>query len=69
MSCIHDFQIKAEDDSVIVEKCKLCGEEKRYNKVEGKIDNKAYLKDHARDFCQPSGRTGDLFNKLYGSKH
>jgi hypothetical protein len=40
---------------------------KRYNKDNaGRIDNKQYLADHQRDFAQPHGRTGKLYEQLYG---
>lgn len=32
----------------------------------GRIDNKKYLKEHIADYAQPGGRTGKIFNKLYG---
>jgi len=34
----------------------------------GRIDNKKYLKTHARDLAQPFGRTSKIFNKYYGEE-
>jgi len=33
---------------------------------QGRIDNKKYLKEHVGDTAQPGGRTGKIFEKLYG---
>jgi len=67
--CAHcDFVITHADKEIQVEKCSICGSVKRYKTVKGKMDNRQYLKDHARDFCQPNGATNAVFQKYYGKK-
>lgn len=63
----HKYETVAEDKTIICEVCILCNNKKVYNKVElGRIDSKEYMKEHARDFVQPNGKTGKLFEQLYG---
>jgi hypothetical protein len=63
----HKFEVYAEDERVIAEQCNRCGMKKTYNKAEkGRVETKEYVKDHIRDFAQPNGRTGKLFEQLYG---
>ena len=63
----HKFEILAEDTRRIAEQCTRCGEKKTYNKAEtGRTANLEYAKDHIREFAQPGGRTGKLFEQLYG---
>ena len=48
----------------IVERCKTCKKRLITKKGEkGSIDNKAYLKEHARDFLQPKDKR---FKKEWG---
>lgn len=69
MKCeYHDFTTTFEDSTVVAQVCKICGEKKGYKKIEGKIDNVAYLKDHARDFAQPGGASDKVFQRFYGKK-
>ena len=68
MSCeYHDFKVISMTPEEQVEVCKLCGFKKRYRKIQERINNTEYLKDHARDFCQPGGRTDKLFQRFYGN--
>lgn len=69
MKCdYHDFIIIFEDSTVMSQVCKLCGEKKRYRKINDKINNVEYLKDHIRDFAQPGGATDKVFQRFYGKK-
>ena len=36
--------------------------------AKGKIDNKTYLKEHRRDFLQPTGSTQKEFESVYGKE-
>jgi hypothetical protein len=48
--------------------CVLCGDKVKWNKnpYTGRINNKGYLEAHIREFAQPYGRTGKVFEMLYG---
>lgn len=62
----HNFTSIHSDKNVQVERCKQCGYQKKYNKVEGRVNNVEYLKDHVRDFAQPTGPTAHIFKQFYG---
>lgn len=62
----HAYTDLFEDSGGKVEVCIWCGTKAIYRKNNGKIDNRAYLKDHVRDFCQPTGPTADVFEEIYG---
>lgn len=63
----HNFRLIKEDDSGIREICIECKFVLKTPKGKtGRIDNKKFLKEHIRDSCQPFGRTGKLFRKIYG---
>lgn len=67
MQHYHDYQKVSESIDGIVEICREC--RKRLITKKGKderIDNVKYLKEHARDFAQPTGRTSRLFRRFYG---
>lgn len=55
----HDYK------DAVVEGCILCNKKLIYKKINGKIDEAEYYRDHLRDFCQPGTR---LFDKVYGKK-
>lgn len=61
-----DFKKVGEDESVLVEVCRFCGRKVRFNKRNGKIDEKRYLELHRRDFLQSRGKDKELFEKIYG---
>lgn len=62
----HDFQVIKDAKKYKVEKCKLCGVVKRWNKgYQGRIDNNQYLKDHVRQYAQKSGSTKRVYAKMY----
>lgn len=62
----HDFEAIFEDDHIKVERCKICNKKSRFKKhFKGRIDNRAYLEAHARNFAQGWGRTRQLYMKLY----
>lgn len=63
----HKFTVLADTPTAIHEQCTLCGTKKTYNKAEtGRVESRNYAEDHVRDFAQPGGRTGKLFEQLYG---
>ena len=66
----HQHNYKTINDSVDG-KLEICIECKHKNSFKkdpktGRIDNKKYLKEHARDTAQPTGRTSKIFGKYYG---
>jgi len=62
----HDLHSIFEDRRIKVEICHLCGKRFRWNKgYRQRIANKAYLEAHARNYCQPNGRTKALYHKIY----
>lgn len=62
------FEQIADYPSHIEERCRFCGKEVRYQKRDGRIDNKQYLEDHVRDFCQPIGPTQHVYLQVYGEE-
>lgn len=62
------FEVVLDHPEVQIEYCKNCKREVRYNKYQGRIDNKKYLEDHVRDFCQPIGPTEDVYLFVYGEE-
>ena len=63
-----DFEIIGNYPDAQVEICTNCGKKVIYNKRDGLLDNRKYLKDHIRHTLQPHGRTRELFMKVYGQK-
>lgn len=77
-----DFKVIGDYPDAQVEICVRCGKKVVYNKeitefrgdengqtvvVRGtRTDNHKYLRDHARDFLQPHGKTRKLFLQVYG---
>lgn len=62
----HDFIQLHDCRSYKVERCKLCGLRKRWNKgFKERIDNKEYLFLHVRNYAQEGGATKRAFNKIY----
>ena len=52
----------------LIEICVICGDKVRWNKARsGRIDTKEYLQAHIREFAQPYGRTGKIYEMLYGN--
>jgi len=60
------FNVIQDDAGAALEQCQFCGRKISYRKVNGRIDNKKYLSEHVRDFCQPSGPTSKVFEQIYG---
>lgn len=55
-----------EDERATCETCQFCGTKRVYKKtLAGRMDNPRYLRDHIRDFCQPTGPTHKVFAELY----
>lgn len=62
----HDLEKLYENSVVKVEVCKRCGKKVRFRKYfKGRVDNRAYLEAHARNFAQSWGRTKRLYYKIY----
>lgn len=62
-----DFKIIKETDEVIIEVCRECKRKlKTIKGKSGRTDNKKYLEEHMRDFCQREGNTKGIFKKYYG---
>lgn len=62
----HDFRPMKDTKTFKVEKCLICGLRKKYNKgYHMRIDNTQYLKDHVRNFAQPTGTTKRVYAKVY----
>lgn len=63
----HNYQVVKSDAHAIVEVCSEC-KKKLMTKLDkkGRIDNRAYLAEHARDTAQPTGTTKKVFEKYYG---
>lgn len=62
----HSFTVIQSDKDRQVERCKQCGYTKSYNKVNDRVNNVEYLKDHVKDFAQPTGPTANVFEEVYG---
>ena len=67
-SILCGFEISRDLPDALVEICKFCGKKVVYNRKNGKIDDKKYLRDHLRDTVQPYGRTHKLFIQIYGTE-
>lgn len=63
---LHDFVQEVDNDEAIVESCGYCGKRSYFNKRDGRIDERLYLRTHFRDFLQPAGTTARLFREVYG---
>lgn len=61
------FEPVSETRDGIVEVCKDCKRRIITKKdSKGRIDNRAYLKEHVADTAQPTGATARVFAQLYG---
>lgn len=62
----HQFKIIADYPGLQIEVCELCGYKIRWNlDKKGRSNNVKYVALHARDLCQPRGRTKTLYYKIY----
>lgn len=62
----HDFEQLVDRPTFKVERCKLCGTRKRWNKgYKGRVASEEYLIAHVRQYAQATGTTRRVFNKLY----
>lgn len=62
----HDYQQKYDDSKIKVEICHRCGKQIRFKKhLGGRVDNRAYLDAHIRNFVQKAGRNKRLYMKIY----
>jgi len=68
MEHTHNYRIINDNNDGRLEICVECKKKliTKKDKKTGRIDNKKYLKEHARDLAQPGGRTGKIFNKYWG---
>lgn len=64
----HNYKLIQENNDGRLEICIECKKRLSTKKdpKTGRIDNKKYSKEHARDILQPFGRNGKLFRKYYG---
>ena len=70
MKHVHDYEVLSESIDGIRERCKECGKILITTKGRNdRINNVKYLKEHARDFAQPTGRTSRLYKKIYGKEN
>ena len=63
---ICDFIPILEDETMIAERCGMCGRKIHFNKKDGKYDNKLYGQLHIRSFLQPYGSMKGLFEEIHG---
>lgn len=65
----HTYSVVKSTPDAIIEVCSEC-KKKLTTKLDrlGRIDNKAYLKEHTRDTAQPTGTTAKVFKKYYGNQ-
>jgi len=61
-----DFDVILSNDEIQIERCVFCNKKVSYNKVNGRIDEVQYLKDHARAFAQETGTTSRIYEQCYG---
>lgn len=62
----HDPIVLHETPQCKIERCKLCGIRKRFNKgFGGRIDNVEYLRFHVRSFAQKNGSTKRVWAKMH----
>ncbi len=64
----HNYKVIGDNNEATVEICIECKKQlitKKDNK--GRIDSKAYLREHIRDTAQPNGPTAKIFDKYYGN--
>ena len=62
----HDFTGIHETMRVKWEVCQICGKKMRWNKgYRGRMDNVEYLKAHVRNYCQKTGATKRVYNRIY----
>lgn len=67
MTHYHDYQRVSENKDGLVEVCKECGKRLITKKDSmGRMDNRAYAKEHIRDIAQPIGSTAKIFERFYG---
>jgi len=65
-SILCEFEENRNLPDAIIEVCIHCGRKVIYHKIEGRIDDARYLRMHIRDTLQPYGRTGKLFDQVWG---
>lgn len=65
----HDYTVIKSTPAGIIEVCNEC-KKKLVTKTDskGRVDNRAYLKEHIRDTAQPTGITAKIFKQYYGDK-
>jgi len=68
-SCTHDYKTIKDNRDGLIERCYLCKKRliTKKDPQTGRIDNRAYLKEHNRWFAQPVGKTSKTFRKVYAS--
>jgi len=62
----HDLTIIYENPQRKIEVCQICNKKFRWNKgYRGRVQNKAYLEAHVRNFCQRFGSTKKIYALIY----
>lgn len=62
----HDLYVIHESASAKWEECRRCTRKFRWTRgFKGRVNNREYLKAHARNYAQPGGATNRLFQKLH----
>lgn len=56
-----DFKVLLVNDEVQKEVCRFCNRIVLYRKVDGRVDNTRYMRDHVRAFAQPGTK---IFNEV-----
>jgi len=64
----HIYHVVKNHPEAQVEVCEACNHRVTYKKCDKGMDNKKYLQDHVRDFCQPYGPTRRVYLECYGEK-
>jgi len=65
----HDLKPLQDTGRVKWEVCIICTKKFRWNKAyKGRIQNKAYLEAHIRNFAQRFGPTKRIYHKIYKSE-
>ena len=67
-SGLCNFQAVFQNHEIIIERCSICHKQIYYNVRDGCYNEAKYRRDHIRDTLQPFGRTGKLFELIYGMK-
>lgn len=62
------FEPVFQNHEIMIERCAICHKRVDYKVKDGCFNEAKYRRDHIRDTLQPYGRTGKLFEMIYGMK-